>query len=90
VPIQSLFHQFFFLTFRFPGTFSALTCLLPEDARPFSVVFCESVGRGEGYGAGRGVQPGELGRVVTMAMEVGREIVEASDEEVQRIQKEMQ
>jgi hypothetical protein len=28
-----------------------------------------------------------LERVVTMAMEIAREIVEASDEEVQRIQK---
>jgi hypothetical protein len=54
------------------------------------LVFCESVGRGEGYGAGRGIQPGELGRVVTLAMDVGKEIVEASDEEVLRLQKETQ
>ena len=50
------------------------------------LVFCESVGRAEGYAAARGISAEELGRVVKAAMEVGRGIIEAADAEVERLQ----
>jgi exosome complex RNA-binding protein Rrp42 (RNase PH superfamily) len=50
------------------------------------VVFCESVGLTEGYAAGRGLVPSELKRMVRAAMEVGEQVIEASDAEVERQQ----
>ena len=50
-------------------------------------MFCESVGLTEGYSAGRGIQPEELQRILTIAMEVGKEVVDAADAEVERISK---
>lgn len=51
-----------------------------------NLVFCESVGRADGYGAARGISAGDLGRVVKVAMEVGRGMIEAADAEVERLQ----
>jgi len=50
------------------------------------LVFCESVGRAEGYSAARGISAGDLGRMVKTAMEVRKGIVEAADAEVERLQ----
>jgi len=51
-------------------------------------VFCESVGEADGYaGAGRGIRVEEVQTVVLAAMAVGREIVEAADTQVERLQK---
>lgn len=53
------------------------------------VVFCESVGLAEGYSAGRGVKLEEFTKMVQLALQVGKEIMESGDAEVERIQKEL-
>jgi hypothetical protein len=50
------------------------------------VVFCESVGLAEGYSAGRGLEPTKLQKMVQIAMQVGREVTDAGDAEVERPQ----
>ena len=50
------------------------------------VVFSESVGLMEGYSTGRGIELDELQNVINIAMIVGKEVVEAADIEVERIQ----
>jgi hypothetical protein len=53
------------------------------------VVFCESVGLAEGYSAGRGVKLEEFTKMVQLALQVGKEIMESGDAEVERVQKEL-
>ena len=50
------------------------------------MVFCESVGLAEGYAAGRGLEPAKLQKMVQIAMQVGREVTDAGDAEVERSQ----
>ena len=50
-------------------------------------MFCESVGESHGYAAGRGIQVEELQAVVVAVVGVGKEIVEAADTEIERLQK---
>jgi hypothetical protein len=51
------------------------------------VVLCESVGSAEGYSAGRGINLVEFQKMVQMALQVGKEIMESGDTEVERLQK---
>lgn len=51
------------------------------------VVFCESVGLSEGYGAGRGIELSEIQGLISTAVEVAKEFIEAVDTEVERILK---
>ena len=51
------------------------------------VVFCESVGLTEGYSAGRGIELDELQRIITLAMKVGKEVVDAGDAQVEQLLK---
>ena len=51
------------------------------------MVFCESVGLTEGFGAGRGIKLSEIQGLITAAVEVAKEIIEAVDTEVERIHK---
>ena len=51
------------------------------------VVFCESVGESHGYAAGRGIQVEELQAVVLAVVGVEKEIAEAADTEIERLQK---
>ena len=51
------------------------------------VVFCESVGLAEGYSAARGIKLVEFQKMVQMALQVGKEIMESGDIEVERLQK---
>jgi exosome complex RNA-binding protein Rrp42 (RNase PH superfamily) len=52
------------------------------------VVFCQSVGTVDGYGAGRGIERGELTRMVRAVMDVCEDVVEAADKEVERLAEE--
>jgi len=48
------------------------------------VVFCESVGLTEGYGAGRGIEASELQRMIKAAMRVAIDITDAANAEVEK------
>jgi hypothetical protein len=52
------------------------------------VVFCESVGSTDGYSAGRGVEGTELQRMIRAAMEMGEQVTEAANAEIERIHNE--
>ena len=66
--------------------YSVATVPLNSVSKKRKVVLCESVGLTEGYAAGRGVDPEKLQKMVQMAVQVGREVMEMADTEVERIQ----
>ena len=47
------------------------------------VIFCQSVGSTNGYGAGKGVELSDLQRMIQEALKVAKEVVEAADNEVE-------
>jgi hypothetical protein len=49
------------------------------------LIFCESVGKGEGYASSCGISTEELERVVKMAMEVVKDIVNAANMQVEEL-----
>ena len=50
------------------------------------VVFCESVASSDGYGAGRGIELSELQRMITAAMKMSKEVIEAGNNQIEQIQ----
>lgn len=69
--------------------YSVATVPLNSVSEKQKVVFCESVGLAEGHAAGRGVEPEKLQKMVQMAMQVGREVMEIANTEVERLQGEL-
>ena len=67
--------------------YAIATVPLNSVSDQWKLVFCESLGVNEGYSAGRGIDPSELQRVISAAVKVSKEFMEAADAEVQRIRK---
>ena len=52
----------------------------------WKLVFCQSVGLADGYSAGRGIEVSQLPKIIKAAVNVGKEIIEAGDAEVEKAQ----
>ena len=66
--------------------YAVATVPLNSASDRWKVVFCQSVGSSDGYSAGKGIAVSELQKIVKAAVNVGKEIIQAGDAEVEKAQ----